>query len=88
VVDKIFGESLLGLPEGIRKVLVYSSPIKQLLVRGAFDQSRHPVELIDALRRDNAYFDRLNEYCHRIEQEQAEAMAAVPGAGAQGQGDV
>jgi len=77
VVDKIFCESVLGLPEGIRKVLVYSSPIRQLLVRSALDQSRHPVELIDALRRENAYFDRLNEYCHRIEAEQAAAVAAV-----------
>lgn len=70
VVDKIFCESVLGLPEGIRKVLLYSSPIKQLLARTALDQSQHPVELIDALRRENAYFDRLNEYCHRIEAEQ------------------
>jgi len=71
VVDKIFCESVLGLPETIRRVLVDSSPIKQLLVRNSLDQSRHPTELIDALRRDNANFDRLNEYCHRIETEQA-----------------
>jgi hypothetical protein len=88
VVDKIFCESVLGLPEGIRKVLVYSSPIKQLLVRSAFDQSRHPVELIDALKRDNAYFDRLNEYCHRIEEDQAALVAAARAAETQGSGDV
>jgi hypothetical protein len=80
VVDKIFCESLLGLPEEIRKVLVYSSPIKQLLVRSPFDQSRHPDELIDAMRRDNAYFDRLSEYCHRIEDEHAALVAAMSAA--------
>ena len=88
VVDKIFCESVLGLPEAIRKVLVYSSPIKQLLVRSNLDQSRHPIELIDALRRDNAYFDRLNEYCHRIETEQAALLVAVHAAKAPEAGDV
>jgi len=88
VVDKIFCESVLGLPEAIRNLLVYSSPIKQLLVRSAFDQSRHPVELIDALRRENAYFDRLNEYCHRIEAEQGALLAAVHAAKTPQAGDV
>lgn len=68
VIDKIFCESLLGLPEGMRQVLVQPSPIRQLLVRSAFDQTRFPVEVTDALRRDNAYFERLDEYCRRIEQ--------------------
>lgn len=77
VVDKIFCESVFGLPEGIRNVLVHASPIKNLLVRSALDQSRHPEELIDALRRENAYFDRLSEYFQRIEAEQAAVMAAI-----------
>ncbi len=88
VVDKIFCESVLCLPEEIRKVLVYSSPIKQLLVRSTFDQSRHPIELTDALRRDNADFDRLNEYCHRIEAEQAALLATVHAARIPEAGDV
>ena len=80
VVDKIFCESILQLPENFRRVLVYSSPLKQLIVGSQFDQSRHPQELIDALRRDNAYFDRLAEYCHRIEKEQAVLIAPITAA--------
>src|ERR1035437_3268188 len=59
VVDKIFCEAILQLPEHIRKALVYSSPIQHLLVGSSLDQSRHQVELVEALRIDNAYFDRL-----------------------------
>ena len=80
IVDKIFCESILQLPESIRRVLVYSSPLKQLIVRSRFDQSRHPIELIEALRRDNAYFDRFSEYCHRIEKEQADLVAQMTAA--------
>jgi len=80
VVDKIFCESILGLPDGIRRTLIYSSPIKQLLVRTSLDQSRHPEELIDALRHDNVYFDRLNDYCHRIEEEHATLIAKIASA--------
>lgn len=75
VVDKIFCESILQLPEHIRRVLLYSSPLKQLIVGSRFDQSRHPAELVDALRCDNAYFDSLSSYCHRIEKEQADTLA-------------
>ena len=79
VVDKIFAESLLGLPEGARKLLLFSSPLKQLLVGSPFDQSRNPVELIAALSKDNAYFDRLFEYCRQIEEEQAALAASFAG---------
>jgi hypothetical protein len=75
VVDKIFCESILQLPEDIRRLLVYSSPLKQLIVGSRFDQSRHPTELVESLRQDNHYYDRLSEYCHRIEKEQADLLA-------------
>jgi len=77
VVDKIFCESVFTMPDEIRRVIVYSSPIKHLLVRSQFDQSRGPFRLINALRQGNAYFDRLNDYCHRIDKEQAELAAAM-----------
>ncbi|MBI1891854.1 MAG: hypothetical protein HYS18_14500 [Burkholderiales bacterium] len=77
VVDKIFCESILQLPESIRRVLVYSSPLKHLIVGNRFDQSRHPAGLLEALRRDNAYFDALSDYCHRIEKEQSDLLAKM-----------
>lgn len=80
IVDKIFCESILQLPENIRRVLFNSSPLKQLIVRSQFDQSRHPAELLEALRRDNAYFDSLSDYCHRIEKEQADMLAQIAAA--------
>jgi len=79
VVDKIFSESLLGLPEDARKVLVFSSPLKQLLIGNQFDQSRNPAQLIAALAKDNAYFDRLLHYCRQIEEEQAALAASLAG---------
>ena len=77
VVDKVFCESILQLPEHIRRPLFYSSPLKQLIVGSRFDQSQHPAELVEALRRDNAYFDLLSDYCYRIEQEQANLLAQM-----------
>lgn len=84
VVDKIFAESILGLPESTRRVLMYTSPLKQLLLRTRFDQSRHPAELSDALRLENAYFDRLLEYCRQIEKEQEALIASLQPAQSQG----
>ena len=77
VVDKIFCESMLQLPENIRRVLLSPSPLKQLIVNSQFDQSRHPTELIEALKRDNAYFATFADYCHRIEKEQADLLAKM-----------
>lgn len=75
VVDKIFCESILQLPENVRRVLVYSSPLMHLIVGSRLDQSRHPAELVEALRQDNAYFNTLSDYCHYIEKEQADLLA-------------
>ncbi len=77
VVDKIFCESILQLPDDTRKVLVFSSPLKQLLVGTQFDQSRHPAQLVEALRKENAYFDRLFQYCLQIEEEHATLAALL-----------
>lgn len=86
VVDKIFCEAILGLPEDTRRVLVFSSPLKQLLVGSPFDQSRNPAQLLEALQKDNAYFERLLQYCRQIEKEQA-TLAASINAAAAGSGD-
>jgi hypothetical protein len=86
VVDKIFAESILGLPEEQRRLLVSASPLKSLLVRSRFDQTKHPHEVIDAVRRDNAYFERLSTYCHRLEEDQDGVLKAL--AEAKGKGDV
>lgn len=84
VVDKIFAESILGLPESTRRMFMYTSPLKQLLLRTRFDQSQHPAELFNALRLDNAYFDQLLAYCQQIEAEQEALMAKLHPAQSQG----
>jgi len=71
VVDKIFAKSILLLPGGIRKVLVFSSPLKNLLTRSRFDQSQYPDQLLEILQRNNAHFADLSAYCHRLDDEHA-----------------
>lgn len=53
VVDKIFSKSFLLLPEGTRRVLVFSSMLKNLITGSRFDQSRNRPLLIEALRSAN-----------------------------------
>lgn len=77
VVDKIFCESILQIPEDIRRLLLNGSPLKLLIVGNRLDQSRNPAELVEMLRQDNAYFAPLSDYCHRIEKEQADLLAQL-----------
>jgi len=74
VVDKIFVRSILLLPEDSRKLLFFVSPLKSLLVRSRFDQTRNPGLIIDLLRVGNDHFDDLLRYCEQIEREHAELV--------------
>ena len=80
VVDKVFIQSLLLLPKDDRRLLVDASPLKSLLVGSNFDQSRHPTQLIELLRRDNAHFSQLLEYCQDLEREHAALVAQLSAA--------
>ena len=77
VVDKVFFKSLLLLPEGSRKQLVFTSSLKNLLTRSRFDQSRYPAQLQELLEADNPYIAEFLTYCHRIDAEHAALVAAA-----------
>lgn len=69
VVDKIFAKSLLLLPEGPRKVLVFSCTLKNLVTRSRFDQSQYPAQLIEVLQRNNAFFAELATLFRTLDEE-------------------
>jgi hypothetical protein len=85
VVDKIFIQSILLLPEESRKMLVFSSPLKMLLVGSKFDQSQHPKELVELLKKDNAHFLALQSYCQQLEDEHAALVEQLSKARALGE---
>lgn len=84
VVDKVFVQSILLLPENDRKLLFFVSPLKSLLVRSQFDQSRDPELLINLLRLGNVQFAPLQHYCEQIEREHDELVANLSKAKAEG----
>lgn len=78
VVDKVFIQSILLLPEERRKLLVGASPIKHLLTRSPIDQSQYPEQTIEILAHGNAYFSLLMEYCQCLKQKKDDLMAKIP----------
>ena len=74
VVDKVFIQSILLLPEQHRRLLVLASPIKLLLTRSSIDQSQYPEQTIEILAQANAQFPLLMDYCQRLKQEEDELM--------------
>jgi hypothetical protein len=77
VVDKIFCKSILTLPADCQKVLVFSSPLKQLLMGSRFDQTQNRAWVLEALRSGNAYFHELAALCHRLDEEHAAARISL-----------
>ena len=75
VVDRIFSNSLLLLPDEYRRLLLFCSSLKSLVTRSSFDQSRHPEQLIDVLARDNPYFREFQVLFEQLDKEQ-EVLAA------------
>lgn len=84
VVDKIFVQSILLLPEADRRLLVSASPLKMLLVGSEFDQSQHPQELIELLKKDNTHFSELQAYCQQLENEQKAFLKQLSKANSEG----
>jgi hypothetical protein len=80
VVDKIFAKSLLLLPDSDRRVLLFVSPIKNLLTRSQFDQTRDPDRLIHLLRINNAQFEDLLSCFHHLDEEHAALLKQLEAA--------
>lgn len=76
-LDKIFCKSLLLLPEHHKGLLIFSSPLKQLIVGSRFDQTRSRDQVIAALRIRNAFYDELVECCHRLDDDHAALKAKL-----------
>ena len=80
VVDKVFVRSILLLPEDSRKLLFFVSPLKSLLVRSKFDQTRNPGLIVDLLRVGNDHYEDLLRYCEQIEREHTELVIKLAAA--------
>lgn len=77
VVDKIFVRSILLLPEDSRRLLFFASPLKSLLVRSNFDQTRNPRLIVDLLRAGNDHYEDLLHYSERIDREHTELVTKL-----------
>lgn len=78
VVDKVFIQSILLLPDNKKKLLLQSSPLHLLLTRSRMDQTRHPEQIIELLALGNAHFSPLQAECQRIADEHSALVAKLP----------
>lgn len=69
VVDRVFSESLLLLPDHHRRVLLFCSSLKSLMTRSRFDQSRNPEQLLQALAHNNPYFIQFQLLFRQLDEE-------------------
>jgi hypothetical protein len=67
VIDRIFIQSILLLPTEERKLLFFSSPLKQLVRNSRFDQTLNREQVLRALRHENAEFGALEELCVQLD---------------------
>jgi hypothetical protein len=81
VVDKVFIQSILLLPEPHRRLMVSASFIKHLLTRSPIDQSEFPEQTIEILAQGNAQLPLLMDYCQTLKQEEDEFMQKFMNAG-------
>jgi hypothetical protein len=81
VVDKVFVQSILLLPDELRKLLVCTSSIKLLVTRSPVDQSQYPEQTIEILTHGNAHFPLLIDYCQRLKLEEDELISKFPTTG-------
>ncbi len=77
VVDKVFIQSILLLPDNWKKMLLQSSPLHLLLARSPMDQTRHPEQIIELLALGNHHFSALKNDCQRIADEHAAFLAKL-----------
>ncbi|GAB3390428.1 hypothetical protein [Lysobacter fragariae] len=77
VVDRVFANSLLLLPEHHRRVLLFCSALKNLVTRSRFDQSRDPNQLIEILALDNPYFAEFSELFTALDKQNEDLAAQM-----------
>ena len=75
VIDRIFSNSLLLLPEDHRKLLLFSSALKALITRSRFDQSKDPTLLISALAYENEYFEDFKTLFEQMDKSHEELIS-------------
>lgn len=69
VVDRIFVQSVLKLPEADRKLLFFVSPLKHLVRGSHFDQTQNRAVVLDSLRYQNAEFSAFETLCEQLDTE-------------------
>jgi hypothetical protein len=69
IVDKVFCNALVLLPEAERRLLLLPSLLKNL-VTGKFDQSQHRNEILGLVRAGNPHFAKLELLFRRLDGEQ------------------
>lgn len=67
VVDKIFLNSVLKLPEHWRRVLMFCSPLKNVVTASRFDQSQNRAIILQALRHQNPRFGEFEALCAQLD---------------------
>ena len=69
VIDRIFVQSILRLPDRERKLLFLVSPLKNLIRGSHFDQTQNRGLVLDALRWQNAEFPAFEALCELLDVE-------------------
>lgn len=86
VVDRVFANALLLLPEQHRRLLLFCSSLKSLVTRSRFDQSRNPDHLTELLARENYFFGEFIAVFETLDREN-EQLSAQLQAAASGQAE-
>lgn len=84
IIDKIFFTSLLLLPEGDKRVLNFTSLIKNLLTSSRFDQTFNKELLKEAILRNNKYAEEYLSYCIALDIEHQKLVESFQNASKNG----
>jgi hypothetical protein len=74
IVDKIFFTSILRLPPEIQRVLIFSCPLKHLVMHSQFDQSTNRTLVMNALTVNNSYIAGFAAYCADLDKDHAKLI--------------
>ena len=77
IVEKIFFNCVLRIPEADKKLINTSSLLRFLITDNPFHQSNNRNILLQAVEKDNPYFSEYAEYSWELENEQRKLQEAI-----------
>ena len=77
IVEKIFFTAVLSLEDMDKKMVNQSSLLSLLITKSPMDQSRNPELLLNAVERNNPYFQEYKRYCETLEKERQRILKAI-----------